>query len=471
MLREKPADSITNNKFWDWRFKFYYVKKAYLSRLVAGGFSVIQADTDTVWSHDPFPALRTMGASLVVMREYPTIANAGLIYARPGSVEARDLLDEARRAADAEARARAAASATRPRRAPQVAWRVQLFQHYPEAVRRVVHFASPPYYANSDDQTILDDVLVSAVLRNRTFLGSTARFEASTRYKPAGPKWDLLPDARLLRAARVAFWRAARYPGMTIPWLNGTLPDGCGGQRYADGAFGATTARCGRASRVQSFPAFGLGSSSDLVGIAPRALFALMPYSDLNAVTHLTAARGFSAKKARLKQIGKWFVEEREAPADEPPRGGGAAGGAAARGGHRAAKAHHRAESGRRGRGEGRVEGRVAGREGRSQQVGGSQNATSRRGAHQPEGNGLHRRRRAGDAEERRRPRDRAAERGDRQNSSSAKGWKGAAEQRRGARGRQGKAAEAGAAAAPRAGNRSLWAPLLNLRMPKLAGG
>ena len=83
MLREKPADSITNNKFWDWRFKFYYVKKAYLSRLVAGGFSVIQADTDTVWSHDPFPALRTMGASLVVMREYPTIANAGLIYARP----------------------------------------------------------------------------------------------------------------------------------------------------------------------------------------------------------------------------------------------------------------------------------------------------------------------------------------------------------------------------------------------------
>ena len=96
MLREKPADSITNNKFWDWRFKFYYVKKAYLSRLVAGGFSVIQADTDTVWSHDPFPALRTMGASLVVMREYPTIANAGLIYARPGSVEARDLLDEAR---------------------------------------------------------------------------------------------------------------------------------------------------------------------------------------------------------------------------------------------------------------------------------------------------------------------------------------------------------------------------------------
>ena len=60
MLREKPADSITNNKFWDWRFKFYYVKKAYLSRLVAGGFSVIQADTDTVWSHDPFPALRTI---------------------------------------------------------------------------------------------------------------------------------------------------------------------------------------------------------------------------------------------------------------------------------------------------------------------------------------------------------------------------------------------------------------------------
>lgn len=34
VLHDAPADSVSLRKFWDWRFRFYYVKKAYLSRLV-----------------------------------------------------------------------------------------------------------------------------------------------------------------------------------------------------------------------------------------------------------------------------------------------------------------------------------------------------------------------------------------------------------------------------------------------------
>lgn len=112
--------AIVQAKFWDWRFRYYYVKKAYLSRLVRLGFSVIQADTDTIWEHDPFPMLRSMSSSLVVMVD-SELANAGLIYTRPGSREAVDILDE-------------------------VAWRIQLLQNYPEMAGAIVPYAKPPYY-------------------------------------------------------------------------------------------------------------------------------------------------------------------------------------------------------------------------------------------------------------------------------------------------------------------------------------
>ena len=43
--------------------------------------------------------------------------------------------------------------------------RVQLFQNWPEIIPSVVPFAKPPFYANSDDQTLLNDAIVSAVRR------------------------------------------------------------------------------------------------------------------------------------------------------------------------------------------------------------------------------------------------------------------------------------------------------------------
>jgi len=257
VLRVAPSDSITVQKFWDWRFRFHYVKKAYLSRLVFHGFSVIQADTDTVWNRDPFPVLRSMPSSLITIRDRG-ICNAGLVYARPGSRQTRDIIDE-------------------------VAWRVQLLQHYPETVAKLVHYAEPPYYANSDDQTILDDAVVSAVLRNRSWLSSTFRWEARHRYKAAGVEWATQPEYREHRRKREIFRRLAVSTELRVPWINATR------------------------TRI-TYDRWALPPSNDSFSVAPRALFAPLPYHPDNAVTHLMAARGFKSKVAVLKQIGKWFL-------------------------------------------------------------------------------------------------------------------------------------------------------------------
>ena len=121
MLKNRPSESIVMTKFWDWRFRFYYVKKLYNAaattpnpnpdaaattrpptcsllpatcrlpltrynaRLVELGFAVLQVDTDTVWTHDPFPMLRAMNRSSIICMKDVGLANAGIVYARPGS--------------------------------------------------------------------------------------------------------------------------------------------------------------------------------------------------------------------------------------------------------------------------------------------------------------------------------------------------------------------------------------------------
>jgi len=158
LIANRPSDSGSmlrpRGVGWDWRHRFYEAKKAYVAALVRLGYAVLQADTDAVWAHDPFPALQTMaaaGAKVVVQHDTP-LANAGMMYAAPGA-RSQLLLDE-------------------------LAWRIKLFQRHPSIVGRLVRFAKPPYYSNPDDQTLLNDVLLSFALRNRTFLGSTARLEA-----------------------------------------------------------------------------------------------------------------------------------------------------------------------------------------------------------------------------------------------------------------------------------------------------
>ena len=47
----------------------------------------------------------------------------------------------------------------------EMSWRIGLFQNHPEVLPRLVPFATPPFYANSDDQTLLNDAIVGAVIR------------------------------------------------------------------------------------------------------------------------------------------------------------------------------------------------------------------------------------------------------------------------------------------------------------------
>ena len=71
VLRKAPSESRTMTQFWDWRFRFYYIKKKYIAHLVRSGFTVLQADTDTVWVHDPLPVLRAMVSSRCVFLPPP----------------------------------------------------------------------------------------------------------------------------------------------------------------------------------------------------------------------------------------------------------------------------------------------------------------------------------------------------------------------------------------------------------------
>ena len=272
MLRRPPAESLTIKNFWDYRFRFYYMKKKYMALLVAGGYSVLQADTDTVWVHDPFRMLRLMkDTSIVAMRDVG-LANAGVIYARPGSQAAYRLLDE-------------------------VAWRVQLFQLHPEIVSKIVPFARQPYYANSDDQTLLNDAILSAVVGNRTWLGSTARYEAKNRYNPTAPDWGTQAESKMLASQMHRLWRLQKGGHAVCPW---EVP-----------APGALRKR----HRYITLPI----GEGDAVALAPRILFAHLPYAPGSAITHLTAARGFGAKVSTLRRIGKWFPLGSQVDIENPP--------------------------------------------------------------------------------------------------------------------------------------------------------
>ena len=101
-----------------------------------------------------------------------------------------------------------------------MAWRVQLFQNHPEVTGRLVHYAREPYYANSDDQTLLSDCFLSAILGERTWLTSTARFEARNRYNNLKtlPEWPQLPEAVEQKKQVQMAWKKARNRVVSIHW-------------------------------------------------------------------------------------------------------------------------------------------------------------------------------------------------------------------------------------------------------------
>lgn len=249
VVERAPADSESARRYWDGRFRFYAAKKRYLADLVRSGFSVLQADSDMLWRRDPWPLLRRAprNCSIVVQQDRP-FANAGLIFARPGSRGAQWVLDE-------------------------LAWRIDVFQRRPEAVAAVAPFARPPYYANSDDQTGLNDVLVSAVLGGRTFLGAQARYEAHSRHHPTSRvQWETRAEARTFAAQLEAVRARAR----TLRW---------------------------GAHAVVALPI--VGSGGDHACVAPRHVFAHLPERAGDVMTHLARARG-ADKVRELQRRGLW---------------------------------------------------------------------------------------------------------------------------------------------------------------------
>lgn len=247
VLEKAPARSTSLSRFWDGRFRFYATKKFYMAVLVQAGFTVFQADMDMVIHKDPWPVFRqmTQKCSILVQNDRP-IANAGMIVARPNSAEGLSLLLD-------------------------VAWRVQVFQHRPSVVKKVVPFAKPPFYANSDDQTILNDAIISAVTGNRTFLGAQGRYETKNVHNPfSSLSWTSLPEFELYKALLRKTWSKKE-----------TL--------YVQGI------------KTIAFPY--AENSSDYICVAPAWLMGHVQDGEVNYVQHLAAARG-SAEKLRLLRSG-----------------------------------------------------------------------------------------------------------------------------------------------------------------------
>ncbi len=145
-------------KYWDMRFYFYDIRKDLVARLaVEEGVNVLQTDTDVAWFANPYPMLKRGGlgeANLIAQHDTP-LANAGVLYAqnvKPNDGAAWVLTETARR--------------------------VHLFLYHPEAVAEHVSWAVPPYFSNADEQTLLNDALVSSICNTSVYLWSTAYFEA-----------------------------------------------------------------------------------------------------------------------------------------------------------------------------------------------------------------------------------------------------------------------------------------------------
>ena len=145
---------------WSFAFYFYDLRKHYAARLaIELNINVLQTDTDVVWLANPYPAFKTVYASqqLITMSDRPLL-NAGVFYTqnvRPGDGAAWVLQEVSRR--------------------------VHLFLTTPEAVRWYVPWARPPFYANIDEQTLMNDCVRSSIANVTCYAQATAGWEGSTR--------------------------------------------------------------------------------------------------------------------------------------------------------------------------------------------------------------------------------------------------------------------------------------------------
>ena len=175
----KPAhDSVLVRKWWDMRFYFYNVRKHILSRLAGElGYNVMQTDTDVAWFANPYPALKhgPMGEHQLISQPDLPLANAGVVYAQniksksdPAAWVLNELIE-----------------------------RIRAFSFHPDIVPRVLPWAKPPYFSNADEQSLMNDVLASAISGQPCFIFSTAIMEVKYggTKRTKGFVWEKTPEA------------------------------------------------------------------------------------------------------------------------------------------------------------------------------------------------------------------------------------------------------------------------------------
>ena len=234
--------------YWGYAFYFYDLRKHYAARMtIELGINVLQTDTDVVWLANPYPALKAVfgGVQIVAMSDRPMV-NAGVFYAqnvKPGDGAAWVLRELARR--------------------------IHTFILRPSAVKDYVPWAQPPFFANVDEQTLMNDCVRSSIANVTSFAQATAGWEVK-RHRTGTMmnktfKFKGTPEYRLLA------WLNKRVPAAgRRSRLNGPVP--------INQLCGAPTVN----SPGTLYPLHWVGSSAPArasIAIGPSWLFMSLPSS------------------------------------------------------------------------------------------------------------------------------------------------------------------------------------------------
>ena len=266
--------------YWGYAFYFYDLRKHYAARMtIELGINVLQTDTDVVWLANPYPALKTVYGSvqIVAMSDRPMV-NAGVFYAQ--NVTAGD----------------GAAWVLR-----ELARRIHTFILRPSAVKDYVPWAQPPFYANVDEQTLMNDCVRSAIANVSSFAQATAGWEVK-RHR-TGTLMNRSFNFKRTPEYRLLTWLNRKVPSMA---QNPKLPQPVRIREIC----GHPTIR----SPGTVYPLHSVGSSAPAratVAVGPTWLFMHLPSSHAassirrcrsaaNASAHAAAAAGGTPADAPL---------------------------------------------------------------------------------------------------------------------------------------------------------------------------
>jgi hypothetical protein len=205
-----PNAGLAVQLYWGFAFYFYDIRKHYLARMtIELWINVLQTDTDAVWLANPYPALKGIyaGQQIVTMEDRPMV-NAGVLYVqnvREGDGAAWVLRELSRR--------------------------IHLFMFQPEAVAWYVPWAVAPFFANVDEQTLMNDCVRSAIANLTSYAQATAGWEMK-RHNTGSRRngtlaWRRTPEYELLKALSVAVnarrRRETLHSPVTIAGLCGSI--------------------------------------------------------------------------------------------------------------------------------------------------------------------------------------------------------------------------------------------------------